>query len=78
MIREFIVLGVCTQYDTLPTEKTVMYHEFKKIGLFHSFDSALVCIFSQPDGRFRIVRRCGKKFFRTLTCIKSDNLINFV
>lgn len=78
IIRTFIVLGVSTQYDITSSGNEKVYHVFKKLFVGDSLDSALVFIFCQPDGRFRIVRRAGKRFLPTLTCIKQFNIIDFL
>lgn len=76
--RSFIVLGVSTQYDITPSGNEKVYHVFKKLFVGDSLDSALVFIFRQSNGRFRIVRRAGKRFLPTLTCVKQFNIIEFI
>lgn len=76
--RVFIVLGVSAQYDISPSGNNIVYYEFKKIGVFDSLDSVVVFIFRQSNGRFRIVRRAGKRFLPTLTCVKHFNIIEFL
>lgn len=76
--RKFIVLGVSAHHDITPSGNEKVYHIFKKLFVGDSLDSVLVFIFCQPNGRFRIVRRAGKRFLPTLTCIKQFNIIDFI
>ena len=52
-------------------------HDFKVCYKAHSLDSCLDFISNCCDGRFRVVRTNGKKFFRTLNCIKLNDIIEF-
>lgn len=75
--REFIVLGVSTQrYVTLTGYKKEI-HEFKRLDSFNSLDDAISFIMSCSDGRFRVVRRAGKRFLPSLTCFKLGNSLIF-
>lgn len=75
--REFIVLGVSThRYVTLTGYKKET-HEFKRLDSFNSLDAAISFIMSRNDGRFRVVRRAGKRFLPSLTCVKSGNILTF-
>lgn len=75
--REFIVLGILSQcYITLTGIKKET-HEFKRLDSFNSLDDAISFIMSRSDGRFRVVRRAGKRFLPTLTCIKNGNTLTF-
>lgn len=75
--REFIVLGVLSQCYTTLTGIKKETHEFKRLGSFNSLDSAVSFIMSRADGRFRVVRRAGKRFLPTLTCVKNGNILTF-
>lgn len=73
----FIVLGVSSQcYTTLTGVKKEM-HEFKRLATFDSLDAVVSYLMSRSDGRFRVVRRAGKRFLPTLTCVKIGNILTF-
>lgn len=42
-------------------------HEFKRLATFDSLDAVVSYLMSCSDGRFRLVRRAGKRFLPTLT-----------
>lgn len=78
MKRTFIVLGLCTYKELTLLGNEKVYHEFKKLGSFLNLDSAVNYILDCDDGRFRIVRRAGKRFLPTLSCFKLSNVLTFI
>lgn len=52
-------------------------HDFVACFKARSLESCVDFISNCVDGRFRVVRTNGKRFFRTLNCVKHKNLIEF-